>query len=162
MPQQGPFGHGEVRTGRVEVLVHQKVLLLPTQERDDFVYIFIKIKAHLLGRFAQRLDGTDQWSLVVQCLTRVGDEYGRDTERIIDDEGGRRGIPGRIAACLEGVAQTPVGETGGIRLLLYQQLTAKLFDHTAEAIQLGKGVMLLGRTVGQRLKPVRIMGDPFL
>ena len=68
------------------------------------------------------MQGAQQRSLVVQCLASIGDEDSRNTQRVVDDEYRTRGVPGRIASSLEGVADATVGETGGVRLLLNEQL----------------------------------------
>ena len=75
----------------------------------------------------------------------------------VDDEGGRRGVPGRVAAGLEGVADAAVGERRGVGLLLHEQLAGELLQHAALTVRLGKGVVLLGRTARQGLKPVGIV-----
>ena len=158
MPQQGALGQRKVGTGGVEILIHQEILLLPAKISDHLVHLRIEITTHLNSRLAQRLDGTDQRSLIVQCLTCIGNKHRRNTERVVHDKGGRRGIPSGVATGLEGVTQATVGEAGGIRLLLHQQLTAELLDHATIPIMLHKGIMLLSRAIGQRLEPVRIVG----
>ena len=115
----------------------------------------------MVSRLVERLDGADQRCLVVERLARVGDEDGRDTEGVVDDESGRGGIPGRVAAGLECVTQSAVGEARRVGFLLYEQFAAEFLDHAAVAVVLDESVVLLGRSVGQRLEPVRVMRDPF-
>ena len=59
--------------------------------------------AYLCGCLADSVDGTEKRSLIVESLACVRDEDGGDTERVVDDEDRRSGVPSRIAACLEGV-----------------------------------------------------------
>ena len=121
------------------------------------MHILVEIQANILRRLGQSLDGTDERRLVVQSFARVGNKYGWDTQRIVNNESRRRRVPRRIAASLERVAQATVGETGGIRFLLHQELAAKFFNHTAVAIVLDEGIVLFGGAVGQGLEPVRVM-----
>ena len=108
------------------------------------------------------MKGTQQRSLVVERLARVRNEYGGNTQRVVDDEDRAGGVPGRVATSLERVADAAVGETAGIRLLLYQQFAAELLNHAALAVVLDEGIVLLGRAFSQWLEPVRIMGDAHL
>ena len=113
--------------------------------------------AYLCGCLADSVDGTEKRSLIVESLACVRDEDGGDTERVVDDEDGRSGVPSRIAACLEGVADTTVRERAGVRLLLYEQLAGELLYHASLAVVLHEGVMLLGCTLGKRLEPVCVV-----
>ncbi len=121
----------------------------------------MEITAYLSRRFIQCFNRADERSFIIQCLTGISNKYGRDTKRIIDNECRRRGVPSRIAACLERIAQASVRETRCIRLLLYQQFTVELFYHAAIAIMFDEGIMLFCRAVGKGLEPMRVMGYAF-
>ena len=162
MPQQRALGQRKVGACGIEILIHQEILLLPAKVGDHLIHLRIKIAAHLNSRLAQRLDGADERRLIIQRFTRIGNKHGGDTERIVHDKGGRRGIPSGVATGFEGVAQAAIGETGGIRLLLHQQLSAELLDHASVAVVLHEGIVLLGRAIRQRLEPVCIVGDTLL
>ena len=102
--------HQQVRTGRVETLVHEEILLFPAQVHLHLGHVVIEILANILSGLVHGVDSTEQGSLVVQGLTRIGDKDGGDTQRVVDNKHGRCGIPGRVAACLEGVTDATVGE----------------------------------------------------
>ena len=105
------------------------------------------------------MQGPQQRSLVVECLTRIGNKYGGDAQRVVNDEHRTRGVPCRVAAGLEGVADSAVGEARRVRLLLHQQLAAELLYHTPLAVVLNKGIVLFGSSLRERLEPVGIVGD---
>ena len=102
--------HKQVRAGRVKPFVDEEILLFPTEVHLNLTYIIVEIATDLVCRLRDGPDGAEQRRLVVECLARVGDEYGRDTECVIDDEDRRCRIPSRVATCLEGVADAPVRE----------------------------------------------------
>ena len=106
MTHQGAACKHQVGTGCIEALVDEEVLLLPTQVGNDFLHIGIEVVAYVGGCHVDGMECTEQWCLVVECLTGVGDEDCRNTECIVDDEYWRCRIPGRIATCLEGGADT--------------------------------------------------------
>ena len=108
------------------------------------------------------MEGAQQGSLIVEGLTCIGDEDGGDTKGVVDDEHGRRGIPSRIAAGLEGVADTSIGERRGVGLLLDEQFAAEVLHHASLAIVLHEGIVLLGSTLRQWLEPVGIVGGTHL
>ena len=157
VPHQRAAGQHQVGAHGPQALVHEEILLLPTQIGEDLLHVLVEVVAHLRGSLVHGGQRAQQRHLVVERLTRIGDEDGGDTERRIDDEGRRSGIPGRIAARLERIADTAVGERRGVGLLLHEQLARKLLEHPAAAIRLGKGIVLLGRTARQRLEPVGIV-----
>ena len=147
----------QVGTHGPEALVHEEIFLLPAQVGKDLLDILVEIAAHLRGGLVDGRQRAQQGHFVVERLARIGDEDGRDTERRVDDEGGRRGVPGRVAAGLERIADAAVGERRGVGLLLHEQLAGELLQHAALTVRLGKGVVFLGRTARQGLKPVGIV-----
>ena len=48
--------------------------------------IFVEIITDIFGRLVQGFDRADQRGLVVQRLTGIGDEYGRDTQGVVYDK----------------------------------------------------------------------------
>ena len=84
-------------------------------------------------------------------------KIGGNTQRLVENKGRRRDVPGRVAPGLEGIADTAIGETRRIGLLLDEQFARELLDYTAFAVVLDKGIVLFGRTVGKRVKPVGIV-----
>ena len=157
VPHERTAREHQVGTHGPEALVHEEVLLLPAQIGEDLLHVPVEIAAHLRGGLVHGRQRPQQGHLVVERLARIGDEDGRDAERRIDDEGGRRGVPGRIAAGLERIADAAVGKRRSVGLLLHEQLARKLFQHAAAAVRLGEGIVLLCRTARQGLEPVRVV-----
>ena len=151
-------GEQQVGTCRAEAVVDEEILLLPAQVGLHLPHLGVEEAGHIGGCRVEGMERAQQRSLVVEGLAGVGDEDGGDAERVVDDEHGRRGVPGRVAAGLEGVADAAGGEARGIGLLLHQELARELFDHATLAVVLHKGIVLLGRAVGEGLEPVGVMG----
>ena len=106
--------------------------------------------------------GAEQRRLGVQRLARVGAEGGGNVERAVLDKGIGRRIPGGVAACLKGGADTAGGEGGGVRFALDQLLAGKLHNDLTGADGTDKGVMLFGGDTGQGLEPMGEMGRALL
>ena len=157
MPHQRTPGEHQVGTYGPEAFVHEEILLLPAQIRDDPLHVFVEIVAHLGRGLVHRRDRAQQRHLVIERLARIGDEDGRDTERRVDDEGRRGRIPGRITASLERIADASVGERRRIGLLLDEQFAGELLQNPAQAVRVGKRIVLLGRTSRQGLEPMGIV-----
>ena len=85
---EGTAREQQVRTCGIETLVDEEVLLLPTEVRGNLLYSGIKVMAYIGGCYVHGMEGAKQRSLIVECLTAVRDEYGGDTECIVDDEYG--------------------------------------------------------------------------
>ena len=85
--------HQQVGTGRVESLVDEEVLLLPTEVDLYLLYVVVEVLADILGCIAYGVQGTQQGCLVVEGLTRIGNEDGGDAQCVVDDEDGRGGVP---------------------------------------------------------------------
>ena len=84
------------------------------------MYRGVEEVAHLCGGAVNGVQCPEQRGLVVERLAGIGDEDGGDAEGVIDHKGRRRGVPGSVAASLEGVADAAVGETGAVGFLLSQ------------------------------------------
>jgi hypothetical protein len=103
---QGTTCEQQVRTGGIETLIYEEVLLLPTEVRGDLLHCGIKVMANIHGSHVHSVQGTEEGSLIVECLTAVRDEDGGDTQGIVDDEHRRCGIPCRVTTGLEGRTDT--------------------------------------------------------
>ena len=167
MAHQCAAGHHQVWTGTEQRLVNQEIFLLPTQVASHLLHLGVEILAYGGGCLIDGVQRFLQWHLVVECLTREGDENRRNHQRVANHKHRRSRIPGRIAAGLECGADAAVRERRGVRLLLNQQLAFKFLNHAAFAVVLHKAVVLLGCAFRQWLKPVGIVGHaqlhcPFL
>ena len=98
--------------------------------------------------------------LVVESLPGVGYEDRGDAQGVADDEGGRRRVPCGISSGLESVPEPSARERGRVRLLLEKQLALELLEGLAVTAGIREGIVLLGRTAGKGLEPVRVVGRP--
>ncbi len=160
---EGAAGQQQVFSLFVEFLVDQEIFLLGTDCRIYVCHICVAQKVQDLdGSRGQSLHGTQEGGLFIQSLAAVGAEGCRDIERAVLDEGGGAGVPGGVAACLEGGAQAARREAGGIRFSLDQFLAGKLHDDTAVGGRRNETVMLLCGQSCHGLEPVCEVGRPLL
>ena len=162
MAHEGASGEHEVGACRVESLVDEEVLLLPTEVDGHLAHVVIEERADVGGSLVHGVEGSEEGCLVVERLAGIGDEDGGYAEGVVDDEDGRGGVPGRISACLERVAYAAVGEGAGIGLLLYEQLARELLHHASLAVVLHEGIVLLGCAFGKGLEPMGIVRSAHL
>ena len=150
--------HRQIGTRGVERLVHQEVLLLPTQSGVHLGDVLVEVLAHRGGRSVHGRQRLQQGCLVVERVAGVADENGRDAQGLSPHEGGRSGVPQRVPTCLEGVPNASARERRGVGLLLHQQAAVKLLDRTAIRRGRDEAVVLLRGAACQRLEPVRVVG----
>ena len=155
--KQGASALAQVRTGIVEGLVDQEVLLLPAEGGDHLGDVLVEVLADVRGGLVYGREGLEEWRLVVEGLARVGDEDGGDAEGGAHDERGTARIPEGVTAGLESGADAAVGKAGGIGLLLDEEAAVEALDGAAAAVGLDEAVVLLGRAASQRLEPVRVV-----
>ncbi len=161
--EEGAAGQDQVGTRVVVLLVHEEVLLLGTDRGEDPLRLLVAEQAQRPDRdLRERVHRAQQRDLRVECLARPGDERRRDAEqgavRVLDDEGGAGRVPGGVAAGLEGVADAPRRERGGVRLALDQLLAREAGQPAAVAVRLEERVVLLRREARERLEDVRVVG----
>ena len=133
---QGAACQEEVGTCRIQALVNEEVLLLPTEVALHLLNVIVEILAHVGGSYVNGMESAKQRSLIVECLTSIRDKDGGDTECIVDDEHWRCRIPGRITAGLESVTDTTRWERRSVGLLLNEQFAAEFLNHTALEVML--------------------------
>ncbi len=160
--EQRAAGRHEVGPLVVVLLVDQEVLLLGADGREDARGLLVAEQPQRADRRRRhRVHRAQQRDLRVERLTRPGDERGRDAQQravgVLEDERRRAGIPGGVAASLEGRAQAPGRERGRVRLALDELLAGELGDRRAVTRGAVEGVVLLRRHAGQRLEPVRVV-----
>ena len=83
------------------------------------------------GLPADLIDGAKQRSLLIQGRAGVAEEAGGDKEAAVLHKGKSRGIPGSIAACLKGSAETARGKTGCVRLAANKLFARKTHNDAA-------------------------------
>ena len=144
--------------------VDQKILLLRA-ERHRHVRLRLAEERHqTLRRVRDGLHGAQKRRLGVERVARVGAEHRRNAERravgVALDERGRRGVPRRIAARLEGGAEAAGGAGGGV-CLAADEVPSGEFDLQRRGRRgLDEAVVLLGRAARERLEPVREVRRP--
>ena len=85
---QGTACQQQVGTCSIQALVHEEVLLLPSQVRCNLLDGGVEIVAHIHGSHVHGMQGPQQRCLIVECLTAITDKHGRNTQCIVDDEHG--------------------------------------------------------------------------
>ena len=158
MSHQCTSGDAEVGTGIVERGVHEEVFLFPTEVGIDTLHVRYEKFTYFGRRLIDCCQRFQERCLVVECLAGVRDKYGRNTQCLVYDEGRGGNVPCGVASCLESIANTSVGKARSIRFLLDEQFAGETLDDVSVIAELDEAVMLLGGTVGERLKPVRVMG----
>ena len=108
VPQQRAACHHKVGACRVERFIDQEVFLLPTQVANHFLDFGIEILSHSRSGAVNRIEGLLQGHLVVERLTRVGDEYRGNHQCVADDKHRRSGVPGTVATGLKRAADAAV------------------------------------------------------
>ena len=107
---QGTTSEHQVGTCRIQALINQEVLLLPTQIYLNLSYIVVEVLTYIGCCLVNSMQRTKQWCFIVERLTSIGNKDSWDTECIVDNEYRRCWIPGRIATSLEGITDTAIRE----------------------------------------------------
>ena len=165
--EQRAAGVDEVGALEVELLVDQEVLLLRPDGGEHARDVAVAEQAQRAHRrVRQRVHRAQQRDLVVERLARPRRERGRDAEqravRVLEDEGRRGRVPGRVAAGLERGPDAAGRERRRIGLALDQLLAGELGDRRAVAGRAVERVVLLRGRAGQRLEPVGEVGRALL
>ena len=150
-------GHYQVGTGGIQGLVDEEVLLLPSEEAVYMVDLLVEVSRDAGSGFVDRVEGAEKRGLEVERLAGIGDEDGRDTESLVEDEHRGGDVPGRVSAGLERVSYAAVGEAGSVRLLLHEEFAGKFLDYAPLAVVLDKGVVFLGCASSQGREPVGVV-----
>ena len=118
------------------------------------------------GLLGERLDRAEQRDLGVERFAGPGDEGGRNAEGDVvvapHEKGRAGGVPGGVAAGLEGCPQASGWKARGIRLTLHQLGAGEVEDHTAGPVGSRQRIVLLRGESGQRLEPVGVVRRPIL
>src|SRR5690625_4112932 len=157
----------EIRTAVVELLIHQKILLLGA---DGYVYALCDVIAeeaeHAQRLLLKRIQRPKQRDLMVKRLARPRCKTRRDGQvlavLVLDDERRRRRVPRRIPARFKRHSQATRGEARCVRLALNQVAAGELHNCPAAFVGRDEGVVLLGRVPCERLEPVRKMRRTFI
>ena len=156
--EQGAAGEDEVLALCVVLAVDQEVLLLGAYGGGNALYVLAEQLEYAAGLRADCVHRTQQRGLLIEDLTGVGAERGRNVKGTILYESVAGRVPCGVAARLERSAQAAGREGRCIRLALDQLLAGELHHHVTVVGRRDEGVMLLGGDAGHRLEPVRVVG----
>ena len=113
--EQGPSGLNQVGPMEVEVPIDQEIFLFRPERDRDRLFVAAERFHQALDASLQNLNRPQERRFLIEHLTGIGAEDGRNTEGravgVSFDERGTGRVPSRIAARLERAAQTPRGET---------------------------------------------------
>ena len=161
----------EVLPLQILVPVDQEVLLLCT---DGWLH---RLRCRVTEQtentqclFIDRLHGSKQRGLRIQCLTTEGTEGGRNAKcydfamlALATKEGRAGAVPDGVASRLKGRTKSTGRKRRSIGLTADQLLAGELHDDLTVGIGgRDKGIMLLCGDSGQRLEPVRVVGRTVL
>ena len=156
-------GEHQVLSSLVMFLVYQEVLLLGANGGDHALDVLVSEEPEDLHRLvAYGLHASEQRGLLVQRFSGVRKENRGDVKRVVPDEGIAGGVPGRVAAGLEGGPQSAGGEGRSVGLALDQALAAELHDRASALCRGYEGIVLFGGDSGHGLEPVGVMGAAVL
>ena len=160
--KQAATGELQVRAERHQGVVHQEVLLLRAAAGVDRGDLGLTEQLqHPAGLAVHGCVRAQQRGLLVEGFPGPGDEDRGDAEG--HPIGGAHqpsragGVPGGVAAGLEGGAQATVREGGAVGLTLHQQLAGEGGDGTAITLRGDETVVLLRGQVGERIEDVGVV-----
>ena len=153
----------DIETALVVLLGDEEVLLLGAQRRSDAIGgVVAEQIEHATALGLDGLHGTEKRRFLIERLAGVRAEGRGNAEHLVLDEGVGGGIPGGIAASLEGGTQAAGGEAGGVGLTLDELFARERHDGAAVISGIDEAVVLLGGDARQRLEPVGVVGGALL
>ena len=157
-PEQGPAGEAQVVPEIKVFAVNQEVFLFQSADR---IYIFDILVAkqvdHFGCGFVEGPDGFQDRGLLVNGITAVGYEYGRNVQDIVHDEYRAGNIPVRVAAGFIGGAQAAAWETRCIRFAHDQILSGEMGKRLAVLVRFHKTFVFFRGGAVHWLEPVCVM-----
>ncbi len=164
--EQGAARADQVRPQQEQAPVDQKILLLAP-----------RIGVHLLLGLAEqredtprvavdRLHRAQQRRLLVERVAGRRAERAGDKERAaagrLENVGGTRHVPRRVAARFKGRAQAAGGQAGAVGLAADKLLGRELGDGAAVRVRLQKAIVFFRRQAGERIKDMGVVRGPVL
>ena len=161
--EKGASGGDEVFPLVEEVAVDEEVLLLAADGGTDMLRTggVAEDVDDPHGLLVNGLDGAEQRGLLVEDLSAVGAEDGRDAEGVIFDERRRGRVPGGIAPRLEGGADTAGRERGRVGFRTDELLAGEVHDDLPVAHRSDEAVVLLRGDASHGLEPVGVVRGTF-
>ena len=156
--KQSAAGEDQVLALRVILAVDQEVLLLRAYGGGYTLNILAEQLEDAARLRADGVHRAQQRRFLIEDLTGVGAECGRNVKGTILYKCVAGRVPCGVAACLEGCAQTAGREGRCVRFALDQLLAGELHHHMTVVGRRDERVVLLGGDAGHRLEPVRVMG----
>jgi hypothetical protein len=101
--------------------------------------------------------GAENGCLLIEGITVVGNQDGRNKHSVTTEENGRRGIDGEVTTGRVGSTETTVGVGGTIGFTLDQSLSLEVLDNFIVAVKLEHHVLnLSGKTVTNTARSLRL------
>ena len=160
--EQRAAAHDEVLALGVVLFRDQEIFLLGTHRGNDALVRLSEQREHAVRLLFHHVHGAEERRLLVERLAGVAAEGGGDAQHLVLDERVGRGIPGGVAAGLEGGAQAARREAGRVGLALDELLAGEAHDGAAVPARVEEAVVLLRRDAGERLEPVRVVRGALL
>ena len=161
--EEGPSGGDEVFPLVEEVAIDEEVLLFAADGGADMLRAGGVAEdvddAH--GLLVDGLDGAEQRGLLVEDLSAVGAEDGRDAQSVVLDERRRGRVPGGVASRLKGRADAAGRERRRVRFRTDELLAGEVHDDLPVAHRSDEAVVLLGGDTGHGLEPVGVVSGTF-
>ena len=156
--EQGAAGKDQVLALCVVLAVDQEIFLLRAYGGGYTLNILAEQLEDAARLCADGVHRAQQRRFLIEDLTGVGAECGRNVKGTILYKCVAGRVPCGVAACLEGCAQTAGREGRCVRFALDQLLAGELHHHMTVVGRRDERVVLLGGDAGHRLEPVRVMG----
>ena len=156
--EQGAAGKDQVLALCVVLAVDQEIFLLRAYSGGYTLNILAEQLEDAARLCADGVHRAQQRRFLIEDLTGVGAECGRNVKGTILYKCVAGRVPCGVAACLEGCAQTAGREGRCVRFALDQLLAGELHHHMTVVGRRDERVVLLGGDAGHRLEPVRVMG----
>ena len=119
--KEGTAGQPQVFTLGVNTLGNQEILLLRADADLDTLGLIIAKQTQNTQSFPGNfIQGAQQGRFLVQGFSGVGEEAGGYVQTAVFYKSKCGRIPGGVATCFEGGAQTTGGKTGSVRLTTNQ------------------------------------------
>ena len=156
--EQGAAGKDQVLALCVVLAVDQEIFLLRAYGGGYTLNILAEQLEDAARLCADGVHRAQQRRFLIEDLTGVGAECGRNVKGTILYKCVAGRVPCGVAACLEGCAQTAGRERRCVRFALDQLLAGELHHHMTVVGRRDERVVLFGGDAGHRLEPVRVMG----
>ena len=159
--EQRSAGIYEILARVVKLFVYKEIFLLGSHGGLDALALHAEQIGQLRSHLADGAHRTEQRSFLIQNLTRVRNEAGRDIQRRTHDERVAGRIPRGVSARFRRFAHSSGREARRVGFALDELLALESHDDRAALLRVDEGIVLFGGKAGHGLEPVRIMRRAF-